>query len=65
LEEVKIYWTNLRRENGIWRLRSSYIDRRLYTNKSAQGFLESLKEGEKELLIEAKDLNGASSGDEL
>jgi len=30
-----------------------------------QGFLESLKEGEKELLIEAKDLNVASSGDEV
>jgi ribonuclease R len=51
--------------NGIWRLRSLYRAGELYINKSGQGFLESLKEGEKELLIEAKDLNGASSGDEV
>jgi len=55
----------LRRGNGIWRLGSLYRAGELYINKSGQGFLESLKEGEKELLIEAKDLNGASSGDEV
>jgi ribonuclease R len=55
----------IEKKNGIWRLKSLYRAGELYINKSGQGFLESLKEGEKELLIEAKDLNGAKSGDEV
>jgi len=55
----------IEKRDGLWRLKSLYRVGELYINKSGEGFLEALREGEKELLIEAKDLNGAKSGDEV
>ncbi|HIC78469.1 MAG TPA: RNB domain-containing ribonuclease, partial [Sulfurovum sp.] len=53
LEEIK----------GLWRLKSIYRVGRLYINKEGKGFVEASTAEQKDLVVEADDLNDANHGD--
>ena len=52
-------------EDGLLKLKSLYRVGRLWISKGGQGYVEAQNKNEKDLLIEAKDLSDAKSGDEV
>ncbi len=52
-------------EQGLWHLRSLYRVGRLWISQEGKGYVEGEHEGDKDLLVEPKDLGDAKNGDEV
>jgi len=51
--------------DGLWRLKSLFRVGQLYVNKEGKGFVEAQTKEQKDLLVEAQDMDEANPGDDV